>query len=150
MIDLWLFVSVILIYLLVCLICLLILICILGYSKYQSYCNCKRNFEDIFNRTKDIHDVSKSPRWVIYLSQWLITLCLWLYCIPLRIILLEIMLTKSGSVNKYISVLCFLSMLMSSIFNLIYFYAPAARHRGHSVLPVSMCTSVNTSHIWFR
>jgi len=37
---------------------------------------CKRNFEDIFNRKKNI---SKSPRWVISLSQCFILLCLWLY-----------------------------------------------------------------------
>jgi hypothetical protein len=60
---------VILIYLLVCLIYLLILICLLGDSKLCS--KCKRIFEDIFNRTKDI---SKSLRWVVCLSQWFITL----------------------------------------------------------------------------
>ena len=57
-----------------CLIYLLISICLLGDSKYHS--KCKRNFEDIFNRTKDI---SKSPRWVIqhvHLSQWFIMLSL--------------------------------------------------------------------------
>jgi hypothetical protein len=36
---------------------LLIFICFLGDSKQHS--KCKRNFEDIFNRTKDL---SKSPR----------------------------------------------------------------------------------------
>ena len=75
MIDVSLFL-VILIYLLVCLIYLLFLICLLGDSKKHS--KCKRNFEDIFNRTKDI---SNSPRWVIRLSLWFIRLCLWLYCI---------------------------------------------------------------------
>ena len=58
---------VILIHLLVCLIYLLILICLLGDSMYHS--KCKRNFEDIYNRAKDI---SKSPRWAIRLSQWFI------------------------------------------------------------------------------
>ena len=70
MIDVSLFL-VILIYLLVCLIYLLILICLVGDSKLHSKCN--RNFENIFNRTKDI---SKPPRWVKYLSRWFITLCL--------------------------------------------------------------------------
>jgi hypothetical protein len=50
------------IYFLVCLIYLLFFICLLGDSKKHS--KCKRNFEDIFNRTKDI---SKSLRWVICL-----------------------------------------------------------------------------------
>ena len=45
------------IYFLVCLIYLLFFICLLGDSKKHS--KCKRNFEDIFNRTKDI---SKSLR----------------------------------------------------------------------------------------
>jgi hypothetical protein len=44
----------------------------------KKHYKCKRNFEDIFNRTKDI---SNSPRWVIRLSLWFIRLCLWLYCI---------------------------------------------------------------------
>jgi hypothetical protein len=48
------------IYLLVCLIYLLILICLFGDSKQHS--KCKRIFNDVFNRAKDI---SKSPRWVI-------------------------------------------------------------------------------------
>ena len=48
------------IYLLVCLIYILILICLFGDSKQHS--KCKRIFNDVFNRAKDI---SKSPRWVI-------------------------------------------------------------------------------------
>jgi hypothetical protein len=46
------------IYLLVCLIYILILICLFGDSKQHS--KCKRIFNDVFNRAKDI---SKSPRW---------------------------------------------------------------------------------------
>ena len=49
----------ILIHLLVCLIYLLILICLLGDSTGMYHSKCKRNFEDIFNRAKNI---SKSPR----------------------------------------------------------------------------------------
>jgi hypothetical protein len=87
---------VILTYLFICLIYLLILICHLDDSDTK----CKRYFENIFNRTKDISKsprwwyvyhsdlswyvsectVSVSLRWVIHLSQWFIMVCLWMYC----------------------------------------------------------------------
>jgi hypothetical protein len=76
------------------------LFCILTYF----FTKCKRNFENIFHRTKDI---SKSLRWVICLSQWFIMVCLWLYCtcICLYMFLLNIV-TRMWFQSQWFITLC--------------------------------------------